>query len=243
MLPPAPLVIPPIMSGRSPPGGGGSPSNSHPPQPQFQCDLKKIFLRRLWRLVFAMLFGLSDGSPHGGVYYRSPGCGWGPRVSWSVLGRVMAAHSCPSRGRRRPHTDDAPAPAASQGHTQSSASSSTRGPVARRHCQASVSVGRTPIAVGQAQTAVRYAPTAIGYAPLSVSPIAVGYAHRRRLRQWPSVACQAPGRRTTTRTRCAVHWSTCQPSVRATRGGGCARSRSCRQARLATGQDPHRRPQ
>ena len=42
-----------------------------PPIPQFQCNLQKIFLRRL---VFPMLFGPSDG-PH----YRGRGdCkGWG----------------------------------------------------------------------------------------------------------------------------------------------------------------------
>ena len=41
--------------------GGGSP-NDGPPQPQFLCDLKKNFLQRLWRSV---LFGPSDGPPHG----------------------------------------------------------------------------------------------------------------------------------------------------------------------------------
>ena len=40
--------------------GGGSPSDG----PQSQRNLKQIFLRRL---VFPMLFGASDGPPHGGV--------------------------------------------------------------------------------------------------------------------------------------------------------------------------------
>ena len=44
--------------------GGGSPGDG-PPQPQFQCNLRKIFLRHLWRLVVPMLFGPSDGPPHG----------------------------------------------------------------------------------------------------------------------------------------------------------------------------------
>ena len=60
LLPPAPLVTPP-----PPLGGGRSPSDG-PPQPQFQGNLKKNFLRRLWCLVFPMLFGPSDGPPHGG---------------------------------------------------------------------------------------------------------------------------------------------------------------------------------
>ena len=36
-----------------------------PPQPQFQCNPKENFLRRLRRLVFPMLFGPNDGPPHG----------------------------------------------------------------------------------------------------------------------------------------------------------------------------------
>ena len=66
-----PLVIPPLMSGRSPPirGGGGSPSDG-PPQPQFQCNLKKSFLRRL---VFPTLIGPNDGPPHEGGDCK----GWG----------------------------------------------------------------------------------------------------------------------------------------------------------------------
>ena len=37
-----------------------------PPPPEFYYDLKTNFLRRLWRLVFPMLFGPSDGLPGGG---------------------------------------------------------------------------------------------------------------------------------------------------------------------------------
>ena len=61
----SPFPNPPAFGSEGPTcrgGGGGSPSDS-PPQPQFQCNLKKIFLRRL---VFPMLFGPSDGPPHGG---------------------------------------------------------------------------------------------------------------------------------------------------------------------------------
>ena len=59
-VPPAPLVIPPPNVRPVPPLGGGSPSDGLHPQPQFQCNLEKNFLRRL---EFPVLFGPSDGPP------------------------------------------------------------------------------------------------------------------------------------------------------------------------------------
>ena len=52
-------------------GGGRSPSDG-PPQPQFQCNLKENFLRCP---VFPVLFGPSDGPPHGGGDCKGGGGG------------------------------------------------------------------------------------------------------------------------------------------------------------------------
>ena len=71
--------------------GRGGHQLTVPPN-QFQCNLKKFFL---WRLVFPMLFGPSDGPPpfggggdcKGGGYRGGGGgcCMWlGTQLRWSV---------------------------------------------------------------------------------------------------------------------------------------------------------------
>ena len=103
-VPPAPLCHPPpLMSGRSPPmgGGGGGHQVTAPPLPQFQCDVKKVFLRCP---VFPVLFGPSDGPPHwrgggGGLQgpqsngYRAHIC---PRVTgiWSLPQTSVQCLTC-----------------------------------------------------------------------------------------------------------------------------------------------------
>ena len=100
-IPSSPLVTPPPNVRPPPPirgGGGGSPSEGHP-QPPFQCNLKKNFLRRLRRPVFPMLFGPSDGPPQGGGGCKGGGGlpkGGGGRTSRSTNGHthpaLMAQH-------------------------------------------------------------------------------------------------------------------------------------------------------
>ena len=57
---------PPPSARRSPRGGGGGGVTVIPPPPEFPYNLKKNFLRRLWRAVFLVPFGPSDGLPVGG---------------------------------------------------------------------------------------------------------------------------------------------------------------------------------
>ena len=72
-LPPNVVTFPPTEGGGgsrsdgSPPGGGGVHNTMVALKlQQFQYYLKKIFLRRLWRLVFPRLLGGSDAFKGGG---------------------------------------------------------------------------------------------------------------------------------------------------------------------------------
>ena len=95
-LPPKPPV--------PPTGRGGSPSDG-PPQPQFEYNVKKNFLRRL---VFPMLFGPSDSPPHegGGGLQRGGGGYNGPWPRAGVLGADCRGCSQPEPLGRRPEVLD-----------------------------------------------------------------------------------------------------------------------------------------
>ena len=66
LVPPAPCNPAPNVRKSPPMGGGGRSPSDGPPQPQSQCNQKKIFLRRLCCLVFPMLSGPSDSPPYWG---------------------------------------------------------------------------------------------------------------------------------------------------------------------------------
>ena len=94
-LPPNIVTVPPPTWGEGghevtlplPPGGGGTMVALK--LQQFRYNLQKMFLRRLHRLVFRMLFGPSDGSPPPG----GTNCKGGGDVSRGMGGTMSSLHT------------------------------------------------------------------------------------------------------------------------------------------------------
>ena len=120
-------AISPLLSGRFPPQGEGNSHEVAVPHrgggrggqgiaPQIctivsQCKSTSVpcknFLWRLWRLVFSMLFGPSDGSPQGGEGNRKGGGGQERNYHQGGLWFSQPPPLCMNSGKRECHARSA----------------------------------------------------------------------------------------------------------------------------------------